>query len=1013
MKTNIKKLSFTLLLAASLVFSVLCTAVFSTAFADAETDGKVSVVDGASLRLESKADDLDFGMRFKLTVAKNYLQDTDEVHALLIPTRMLGGEELTKDTADVLDKKLDLETKYEVGDDYRFNVVLTDIPKDKYGTDITVRAAVVRDGDYIYSQDSITRSVAQVADGALQLDFDSYADNIGSYLVRGLVANDSMIAPGSSDSKVNAHLVYFDAASDEVKAKLAAKYPLTYESSETNVVSVSADGTLSGNSEGSATITVKCEALKLQETCTVKVDLPVYGQIFDFNDPDMSLVSKHSGHTTGQTDPYFKSDIQVTTLSDNKPALSVEAANVDGDVQASIDRETANEAAKQPDGPAVEYYGNQSYFGFVFAKPSNINNFTSITFTIYIDNLLGKADYLLFGSSSYVVSPKKEQTYTFTNSDTFWSNSYMIRNDGTIRIYVKFRQTYSSQAKLYITDIKFGFGFDTIDGSDTVNLYEKFGTDSANATFKFTPNGGSTAETIEHPEAFKNNVSGTITAEIGADGYKRGTWEVAYKVPPVYGQIFDFENPDMNSVSKYEKDGPYFKSDIEMSIINSKHALMIEAANVDGDVQASIDRETANEEAAKQQPDGPKAEYYGNQSFFGFVFDKPSNIDNFTSITFTIYIDNLLGKSTYMLFGSSSYVVSPKKEQTYTFTNSDTFWSNSYMIRNDGTICIYVKFRQTFSSQAKLYITDIKLGFGFDTIEGWDEVNLYDEFGTDEDHAKFEFTPSSGDKTEITDPEAFIRDEDGTITATIADDGYRPGTFEVAYKTASGIPYYGQLIDFGAIDETKLTRSNSTIDGSIKAVKKDGRNAIEFKANAKYPALLVTVPNGETMLDYSNKFDWLKVCYSVERTEGEGEIIGRVNTRSVGGEFTTSSGVSGMQEVIYNKDKFVAESKDLIQNKQYKFVCTITSTNLNTAFYIYSIQYGYNDISVTSDDNVLDLIEHFNLTAGEMQNVKFNDVAVQDSDLTAFTVTKDGTLTFTVKKAGYRPTTFSVGVNVA
>ena len=75
---------------------------------------------------------------------------------------------------------------------------------------------------------------------------------------------------------------------------------------------------------------------------------------------------------------------------------------------------------------------------------------------------------------------------------------------------------------------------------------------------------------------------------------------------------------------------------------------------------------------------------------------------------------------------------------------------------------------------------------------------------------------------------------------------------------------------------------------------------------------------------------------------------------------------------------------------------------------IYGVQFGYNAIHLTEDLPTIDLTKRLGLTAQELSNVKFNDVAV--TDITSFAATENGTLTFDVAKDGYVATSMSLEV---
>ena len=145
---------------------------------------------GGSVRLSTPA-----GLRFQSKVSDGMVEMGATFGTLIIPRAVLGGEELTIETAMVENivqtqwateiVKENNPSAYEEGYEY-FNAVLTDIPAEHYGTEIVARSYVYLDGVYYYS-DEVERSIAQVAAFAIQ---DGYTDEVLYTYVDTALANE-------------------------------------------------------------------------------------------------------------------------------------------------------------------------------------------------------------------------------------------------------------------------------------------------------------------------------------------------------------------------------------------------------------------------------------------------------------------------------------------------------------------------------------------------------------------------------------------------------------------------------------------------------------------------------------------------------------------------------------------------------------------------------------------------------------------------------------------------------
>ena len=149
----------------------------------AESSVPVKMVEGASVRYKREETTDRSGIRFSAQVEKTYKEaNPDAVYGmLLIPSELLGGEELTALTPNVSDTEIHVWADSEIYGYDLFNVVLYNIPAEKYGETITARAYVKNNGVYTYSEAIVVRSVGQVASIALA-EGDTHTSELENYI---------------------------------------------------------------------------------------------------------------------------------------------------------------------------------------------------------------------------------------------------------------------------------------------------------------------------------------------------------------------------------------------------------------------------------------------------------------------------------------------------------------------------------------------------------------------------------------------------------------------------------------------------------------------------------------------------------------------------------------------------------------------------------------------------------------------------------------------------------------
>ena len=217
----------------------------------------ISLKSGASIRTTDP-----IGIRFETTVtgltaeSANYSYGT-----LVVPTDLLGNAELTHETADVVD----IVKKVWVGEtesEKTYYAVITDIPETAagYGRELAARSYYKVNGEYVYSEVTAKRSVAQVAANLLS---QGYQDP------NGLYAN-----------YVNSVAESVEVSASTVEMVVGGKYTLTATTSPANygvvwesktpAVATVKDGKITAVAEGTAEIVAKLGEKEAICTVTVK-----------------------------------------------------------------------------------------------------------------------------------------------------------------------------------------------------------------------------------------------------------------------------------------------------------------------------------------------------------------------------------------------------------------------------------------------------------------------------------------------------------------------------------------------------------------------------------------------------------------------------------------------------------------------------------------------------------------------------------------------------------------------
>lgn len=305
MKTN-KKVMTTLLLSSLCV----CTMVSGvTLMASAETTPafEMTVNNVASIRLDAPT-----GIRFSTTVKGDFTKADGYTFGMLVyPQDKLDGAELTHEVAGARD----IVTKAWVDElsttERDFNSVLSEIPEEAagYGRMLTARAYYAYNGEYTYSDTTITRSIAQTA---------SYLLNSGE---TNSVYSTYVNAVAESVSVDVATLNMVVGGKETVVATTSpADYKAVWTSDNEDVATVDKDGVVTAVANGTANIVATFG--EYTATCFVTVSDYVQGEMLvqqvDGNRANPATYTKATSEVGGRTDAYLYQTNSTATLWNDK-----------------------------------------------------------------------------------------------------------------------------------------------------------------------------------------------------------------------------------------------------------------------------------------------------------------------------------------------------------------------------------------------------------------------------------------------------------------------------------------------------------------------------------------------------------------------------------------------------------------------------------------------------------------------------------------------------------------------
>lgn len=228
---------------------------------------------------------------------------------------------------------------------------------------------------------------------------------------------------------------------------------------------------------------------------------------------------------------------------------------------------------------------------------------------------------------------------------------------------------------------------------------------------------------------------------------------------------------------------------------------------------------------------------------------------------------------------------------------------------------------------------------------------------------------------------------------------------------------YDHPFDFDVIDTNKIVAGNTrtTVE---RPVVKDGKNAIKvnfvgetWEHNKYY--LNVRIKLQETLTNYT-KFDSIKVKVSAEKN-CDIQFYG-TNSQTIGRDDAS------VHEIVYDMQKVRDNNASVIKDGSLVLNVRMNTTNapdpvptgMQATLYVYDIEFSYAEKTVVNG-NKLDTQEQLGLLPGEIVGATFvaNGAAPAPiADISNFTPTESGKLSFSVKKNGYRATDFVVDIAV-
>ena len=251
----------------------------------------VQMLEGAAVRIGDDVQTGDQAIRFQAYVKKTCVESGAEVGAYIIPNDLLTGE-LTNQTEKAKHIPVTDTQYYAYATDthYVYNFVLYDIPVSSYGRDIAARAYVKTGDTYTWAQNTQVRSLAYVANAALNDSNGDYSDTDNTFLKTYVDGAVSTISVENVTTAINAgeKASLTQTITPVFQADDVSDFIVNYTSANTEVAEI-IDGEIIGKKAGIATITAtlgtktatfnvavngETQDLQTSETAALSMDLP-------------------------------------------------------------------------------------------------------------------------------------------------------------------------------------------------------------------------------------------------------------------------------------------------------------------------------------------------------------------------------------------------------------------------------------------------------------------------------------------------------------------------------------------------------------------------------------------------------------------------------------------------------------------------------------------------------------------------------------------------------------------
>ena len=752
MRTENKKTLLSMAFATALLFTaggVYSASAPYAASADTVTAAEVAVRQSASLRIDN------FGMRFKTTVDKTYAANVSEVHTLLIPTAMLDGAELTAATEGVMDKTLDDAKKYEKGNDYYYNSVLTSIPKTQYGTEVSMRAYVItNDNQTVYSENTVSTSVAYLANATLALDYDTYAADLAQYLVKGIaMENTAATYNVGNTGAIGATIEYFDETNAELITKLNAKYALSYESANKQIAIVDDEGTVTAVSRGSTQITVTLkdgETTLDSKTFTVNVAQPKWGQVFDFEYPSLKNVSLEATVTnnpeTSKGERTFGSDANgnyVQIKMPNSQYVNTRFHNIKLDDYKAFDKATVRLAGYylNADGTKATANLNMAYMNAVGDKSTE---YVSVS-----------GDNTLRTYSADRSNANFDTVLTDTNGDMNYFR-ILIRNWGGYMDAPTNSIFKTMVVRFYGVDFTYADIALNNEDKTSVNLTEELSlTAQELSNVKFN---GTAVTDITNFAATQN---GTLTFDVVKEGYA----PTSMSVNVTYTELKDLNRFLLDDTSSYAS----------VTAVNGTTTYPVNKVTV-GNYNALQTQITGSYPWLKLQDESLKV--LADFDYFTLRYKVSYSVSGgsvgLKGTTGDVYngADTTVTQDGWTL---ATWQKNGKRPQVFEY------------IKANGKFEISIYAWNGSETVTTLTVAEIVGGYNDITSDGATAIDLTSKFNaTAAEMTTATFTPTGGTATAITDKAAFTPTENGVLTVTIKKAGYKAITYTLNVTVSTG-----------------------------------------------------------------------------------------------------------------------------------------------------------------------------------------------------------------------------------